>query len=169
MKPTDLWQTPPEVIQFIERRFDQIQLDLCASEDNKVCDFFLSENDNFLDPLWINTSMIDIGELSFLNPPYSNPFPFVEMAVKWSSYGYAVAGILNSDTSTRWYDLLEKNAAVIMPIVGGRIKFIDAASGNVGKSNNKPQFMFYLAPFGRATKQAAYEPVYISEIYKGAK
>ena len=80
--------------------------------------------------------------------------------------GFGVAMILNSDTSTLWYEVIEKHAAVIMPIIGGRIHFIGANDKPV-KQNNKPQFMCYFAPFGRATKQAVYEPVHTSQIYTG--
>lgn len=32
----DLWRTPPEVIQFVQREFGEIKIDLCASKDNAV-------------------------------------------------------------------------------------------------------------------------------------
>jgi hypothetical protein len=31
----DMWQTPPEVIDYIQSRFGKIELDLCASD--KAC------------------------------------------------------------------------------------------------------------------------------------
>lgn len=65
----DLWRTPPEIVNYIQNRFGTIQLDLCASDENKVADFHLDEKDNFFDDYWIGCSMVNYGELCWLNPP----------------------------------------------------------------------------------------------------
>lgn len=167
----DTWRTPPQVISYIQNRFGKIQFDLCSSDENKVCEFNINEKDNFLDDKWLKSSMaefgvlfglIDFGDLCWMNPPYSNPLPFVKQAIKWSQAGYAVAGILNHDTSTKWFVELQKHAALLMPITGGRVAFL-GADGEPVKGNNKPQVMFYLAPFGSVTQQTDY--VSISDIY----
>tara|TARA_R100000541_G_scaffold355_1_gene3085 strand:- start:158 stop:646 length:489 start_codon:yes stop_codon:yes gene_type:complete len=158
----DLWATPPEVIKYIEREFGEIKLDLCASDESAVCDLYITEQENFLDDSWLASAMVDFGALCWMNPPYSNPLPFVMQAITWSIHGYAVAGILNNDTSPKWFAELQKHAAVLMPIVGGRIAFLNADREPV-KGNNKPQIMFYLAPFGSKTQQTKY--VNIKDIY----
>ena len=145
----DLWRTPPEVIDYIQSRFGDVQIDLCASDSGNVCERYIAEDDDFLDDFWIPDDPRDA--LCWINPPYSNPLPFVKQAIKWSQAGHAVAGILNNDPSTKWYVDLEANAAIIMPIMGGRIAFLDD-NGDPISSNNKPQLMFYLAPFGSKTK-----------------
>lgn len=162
----DLWRTPPEVIAYIEKRFGKIQLDLCASDEGHVCDFYITELENFLDDSWLASSMVDYGDLCWMNPPYSNPLPFVQQAIKWSNAGYAVAGILNNDASTKWFTELEKHAQIIMPIVGGRIAFLNDINEPIA-GNNKPQVMFYLAPFGSSVKKTDY--VSIDEIYPNGK
>jgi len=162
----DLWRTPPEVICYIQSRFGTIKMDLCASESGHVCDRYLDEDCDFLDDVNISICNVGVSSLCFLNPPYSNPLPFVKQAIKWSQAGYAVAGILNNDPSTKWYIELEANAAIIMPIIGGRIAFLDDNGDPIG-SNNKPQLMFYLAPFGGKTK--AVEHVHIDEVYPNGK
>lgn len=161
----DLWRTPPEVIDYIQSRFGTIELDLCASDKGHICDEYLTEYDDFLADHWTKGKVND-GRLCWMNPPYSNPLPFVQQAIKWSQSGYAVAGILNNDPSTKWYVELEANAAIIMPIIGGRIAFLDDNGDPIG-SNNKPQLMFYLAPFGSKTKTV--EHVHIDEIYINGK
>ena len=159
----DLWRTPSEVIDYIQNRFGEIKIDLCASKDNAVCEHFLDESCNFLSTEWIyGNSMIKRGELSWFNPPYSNPLPFVQQAIKWAAAGYAVAGILNNDSSTKWFVELQKRAAILMPITGGRISFLDG-EGKAIRGNNKPQIMFYLAPFGAVSQSTEY--VDIKEIY----
>lgn len=166
----DLWRTPPEVIEFIECKFGVIQLDLCASDKGHVCASYLDDDCNFLDDNWLSYVGEDFnvhsGDLCWMNPPYSNPLPFVKQAIKWSQAGYAVVGILNNDPSTKWYVELEKHAAIIMPIMGGRIAFLDD-DGQPINGNNKPQVIFYLAPFGSKTK--AVEHVNINEIYPNGK
>ena len=159
----DLWKTPPEVIGFITEKFGDIQLDLCSSDENKVCLFNINEQDDFLNDCWLNNSMLDIGSLAYCNPPYSKPLPFVDQCVKWAKYGYAVAGILNFDPSTKWFLELENANALIMPIIGGRIAFLNE-HGKPIRGNNKPQFMFYLAPFLAQSVQTEY--INIKEIYK---
>lgn len=147
--PNDNWRTPPEVISYIENRFGEIKIDLCSSDENKVCDFNLNESDDFLDDAWLCNSMVDIGDLAFCNPPYSKPFTFVNQVVKWSQAGYAVAMILNMDTSTKWFKLIRKHASIVMPIIGGRIAFLNQ-DGEPVNGNSKPQMMVYFSPYGRA-------------------
>lgn len=142
----DLWKTPPEVIDFIQNKFGIIEIDLCSSNENKVCELNLTEKDNFLDVCWLTGCLINRGELAWCNPPFSGPLPFVKQCVKWAVNGYAIAGILNSDTSTKWFKELINAKALIMPIVGGRISFLDG-NGEPVTQNNKPQFMFYLSPY----------------------
>lgn len=159
----DLWRTPSQVIDYIEGRFGEIKLDLCASDAGHVCDNYLTEEDDFLDNTWLRkNSLLRIGDLAWLNPPYSNPLPFVKQAVEWAKYGYAVAGILNHDTSTKWFVELQKHATVLMPILGGRISFLDA-DGVAIKGNNKPQVMFYISPYCPSVQTTEY--VDITEIY----
>ena len=159
----DTWRTPPEVIEFIESKFSEIQMDLCSSDENKVCTSNINEDDDFLLDHWIESYVINLGDLAWCNPPYSNPLPFVKQCIKWAKHGYAVAGILNFDSSTKWFVELVNANALIMPIIGGRISFSDE-NGVPAKGNNKPQFMFYLAPF--LAQSVSTEYIHKSEIYK---
>ena len=163
----DLWRTPPEVIHWITKEFGEIKIDLCASKQNAITEFYLDERDDFLQDSWLKTMMIDFGDLAFCNPPYSNPLPFVKQCVKWSNNGYAVVILLNNDCSTKWFVEIVNNASIIMPITGGRISFLDQDQSAI-KGNNKPQFMAYFAPFGR---RGELQTVYVSvdDIYKSEK
>lgn len=170
MSNGDLWRTPQQVIDYIQNRFGEISLDLCASVEGHVCNRYLTKENDFLNDLILESFIIDsgvkLGSLCWMNPPYSNPLPFVRQAIKWSQAGYAVAGILNNDSSTKWFVELEKNAQLLMPITGGRIAFL-GSDGEPINGNNKPQIMFYLAPFGSHVK--ATESVSINDIYPFGK
>mgnify|MGYP005996664235 CR=1 FL=1 len=157
----DTWRTPPEVISFIENKFGRIMMDLCSSEENKICLDNLCEADDFLDDKWIGSGYI--GQAHWCNPPYSNPLPFVKQCIKWAKHGYPVAGILNFDPSTKWYVELHDANALFMQIIGGRIAFHDE-HGVPAKGNNKPQFMFYLAPFLAQSVQTEY--INKKDVYK---
>ena len=158
----DLWRTPPEIIGYVTQRFGLIEIDLCSSDENKVCKFNITEEDDFLRDEWLKSSMINLGGLAWCNPPYSKPLPFVEQCVKWAKYGYAVAGILNFDPSTKWFcELLDANDLII-PISGGRVAFLND-EGKAVKGNSKPQFIFYLAPFLSQTQETEF--ININEIY----
>jgi site-specific DNA-methyltransferase (adenine-specific) len=43
------------------------------------------------------------GTSVFMNPPYSNPTPWVKKAYEESLQGKTVVGLLRGDTSTRWF------------------------------------------------------------------
>jgi len=45
---------------------------------------------------------------TFVNPPYSNPKPWVEKAILESRKGKHITMLLRVDVSTRWYKLLMK-------------------------------------------------------------
>jgi phage N-6-adenine-methyltransferase len=158
----DLWRTPPEVIRWVEGKFGDIKVDLCASAENKVCTLNIDEHMDFLDPLWIDTCHSIRGKNHWCNPPYSKPLPFVEMMAEWADNGYGVTTILNLDTSTKWFELIAALATVICPIVGGRISFLDG-DGVAIKCNNKPQVIAYFSPYWKG--RTMWEPVHISEIY----
>ena len=159
----DTWRTPPEVIGFIESKFGEIKIDLCSADENRVCEGNLTEGDDFLlEKHMKENRWIELGDLAWCNPPYSNPLPFVKQCIKWAKHGYAVAGILNFDPSTKWFVELISANSLIMPIIGGRIAFHDE-NGVPAKGNNKPQFMFYLAPF--LAQSVSTEYIHKSEIY----
>ena len=159
----DTWRTPLEVIEFIESKFGYIDIDLCSSDENKVCELNINEDDDFLlEKHMKENRWIELGDLAWCNPPYSNPLPFVKQCIQWAKHGYAVAGILNFDPSTKWFVELINANALIMPIIGGRISFLDE-NGVPAKGNNKPQFMFYLAPF--LAQSVSTEYIRKSDIY----
>lgn len=162
--PGDKWRTPQEVINFIEQKFGSIVKDLCASDTGYVCRPYLTEEDNFFDDKWMVQAVE--GQNHWMNPPYSGPLPFVKQAIKWADNGYAVSGILNHDTSTKWFMELLRAKAFIMPISGGRVAFLDEL-GEPINGNNKSQFMFYLAAYGSHTQHTQY--VSIDEIYPNGK
>ncbi len=88
------------------------------------------------DPL-INGLLIEWGDKTFVNPPYSKPLPWVEKAIEESRKGKRVVMLLRMDTSTRWFKLLQEDGAVFLWI-NGRLRF------NTGKPANFPSMLVIL-------------------------
>ena len=75
---------------------------------------------------------------SFVNPPYSNPLPWVLKAIKESEKGVDVVMLLRVDPSTNWYRLLIESKARIC-YFNERLKFSDAKG-----SSNFSSMLVYL-------------------------
>lgn len=78
----DYWATPQEIVDGL-LRYAVVKeivpeglplLDVCASEQNKKCERFITEQQDTLVTPWGE------GNLCWLNPPYSNVHPFLNKA-----------------------------------------------------------------------------------------
>jgi hypothetical protein len=79
------------------------------------------------------------GDRAFVNPPYSNPRPWVQRAIKEAKGGTTVVMLLKHDSSTKWYqDLVEAGARFLM--IGGRLNY------RTGKSAPFPSVLAVLMP-----------------------
>ena len=59
------------------------------------------------------------GDQVFVNPPYSNPLPWVEKAIEQATdFRITVVLLLNHDSSTKWWAKLHEAGAHFMPIIG---------------------------------------------------
>ncbi|MBV7389044.1 adenine methyltransferase, partial [Pasteurellaceae bacterium TAE3-ERU1] len=77
------YRTPRYLVNWIARRFGGVWVDGCANEHNAVFDVFIGEGSAWPDFLDFDEMEIELahGALDiafFVNPPYSNPKPFVE-------------------------------------------------------------------------------------------
>jgi len=122
LKPTDYWRTPPEVYDPLDAEFN-FTLDVCATEDNALCEMYLTEHDDGLKQSWAN-------QRCWCNPPYSNVTPWLIKACKESTLNNAlVVALLKADTSTRWYHTLVSNRA--------EVRFLDRRVNYIGADGNR--------------------------------
>lgn len=70
----------------------------------------------------LNGLRVDWQPHTFVNPPYSDPSPWIDKAIKEFRKGNTVVLLLKHDTTTRWYDRLHEAGAYFLPI-GERLKF----------------------------------------------
>ena len=90
---TDSYLTPKWVMAMFEDWFDPCPL---------------LEKD---DPFFMDGLSDDWNDKTFVNPPYSNPLPWVEKAIEENKKGKTIVMLLNVDTSTRWYSKLNEAGA----------------------------------------------------------
>ena len=98
---------------------------------------------------WFDPCKLSNGELrefdglgswkdkTFVNPPYSNPLPWIRNAIIESKKGKRIALLLKVDTSTRWFAELQNNGARFL-WVNGRLHY------NTGKPAPFPSMIAIL-------------------------
>ena len=64
---------------------------------------------------------IEWGDRTFVNPPYSNPLPWVKKAIVENKKGNMIVMLLKMDTSTSWFKELQQAGAHFLWI-NGRLK-----------------------------------------------
>lgn len=161
----DTYRTPRYVFNWLEQRFAYFHLDGCATAQNTLCHHWIGQgsdiatdfladdlDDHLIYAIAQEASLLRI----FVNPPYSNPMPFVKRAVALVEVGHLVVMLLPADKSTKWYQVIQENASEVIDIIGGRINFIDPTTNQPAKSgNNKGSMVVVFDPFmqGFVTRQ----------------
>ena len=97
---TDSWGSPSWLMEIFEDWYDP-----CPLEDQHY---------KGLEFPW--------KDKTYVNPPYSNPLPWVEKAIAESKLGKTIVMLLKVDTSTKWFQRLVEAKAKIFWL-NGRIKF----------------------------------------------
>jgi len=110
-KQSDSWQTPQWLFDELSHDHGPFDIDLCASEGNRKCFTYWSEdylNDNYLAwfdcPHKADKDILSKTKCAFMNPPYSNPYPFVAKVWEDSKHCKIVL-LLKVDTSTKWWSV----------------------------------------------------------------
>lgn len=81
---------------------------------------------SFFDPCPLHSTEdglnMEWGEWCYVNPPYSNPLPWIEKAIEESKKGKTIVMLLPVDTSTKWFSkLIESKAHIFWH--SGRLSF----------------------------------------------
>lgn len=126
----DCWATPPHIVQELEKEFGRFHLDPCCTEKTAKAPKFFTPRQNGLRQKWS-------GKV-FLNPPYSNPGPWLEKACIEIRIGKVplVVALIPASTDTGWFHDFVKDHATIR-YIRGRIQFLDE-NGNPGTSPRQP-------------------------------
>lgn len=92
--------TPPELIRTVKDRLkiDDFWVDLAASADNKVCDYYYDEAQDSLAQSWLFE-----GSWGWCNPPFGHIEPWVYKAAMESSLGASVVMLVPSSVGSNWW------------------------------------------------------------------
>jgi hypothetical protein len=101
----------------------------------------MSESDNYSTPSWLMEIFgswydpcplnptpsfdglnIEWFDKTYVNPPYSNPLPWVIKAIEENKKGKTIAMLMKLDCSTQWF-LLLSNANANIILINERVKF----------------------------------------------
>lgn len=149
----DYWCTHPDVFDAYNKKYS-FKVDLACRENNKLCDIGLTEQRNSLNFPW-HAVLSAAGGWGWLNPPYSDPLPWVIKAVEEQKKGASLVMLLNADTSVLWFRKAYETVSEIHFFMSndvepelrrtkayknGRIEFIHALTRQPVGQNNKPQF-----------------------------
>lgn len=133
----DLWQTPKFVFDYYNKRFN-LRMDVAASDNNKLCDMWMTKDDNAL-----NTSWSVWG--NWCNPPYSDIMPWVKKAIKEMGRGCLTVMLIPADTSVKWFKAAFENCTECH-FISGRLSFINAETQKPVNGNNKGSVVFIFDP-----------------------
>lgn len=133
---SDYWATPPEIVSCLESEFGAFDLDPCCRPETAKARKFFVEADDGLAQQWH-------GRV-FLNPPYSNPAPWLQKAIEETETGRAslVVALLPVSTDTAWFHDLVKPHAEIR-FVRGRIRFYGWKGTPIGSPRTPSMFAIY--------------------------
>ena len=146
----DCYRTPKYVFNWLNSRF-KFDIDGCATEENNLSYHYIGKDgivEDFLtfDPLDLIAELEFSNFTIFVNPPYSNPLPFVKRAAELKKWGFLVGMLLPADKSTKWYQVIQQTATEVIDIVGGRISFLHPLTGEEVKGNNKGSMIAVFDP-----------------------
>ena len=119
----DVWETPDQIFHQATNIFSVYpRLDVCATSENRKCEFYFDEiADGLTQIFWLD---------SWCNPPYSQASKLIKKCHDESKKNNInVIALLNVTPDTKaWHEYILNNKAEIF-FIKGRIKFIK--NGNV--------------------------------------
>lgn len=146
----DLWATPPEVFEALDKEFC-FGFDVCAEEETAKCSDYWTTEDDALSKDWAEDAkcripgagLIEMGAL-WCNPPYSNIKPWVEKAIEAQLKGRMTVMLVMCDPSVKWFSLAQQYASETRFVTDGRLAFLK--NGVPQKGNNKGSVIFVFDP-----------------------
>ena len=100
------WETPPEFIRAVRRRFGNLAIDLASSGGNAKADRTFTEQEDSLKQEWCDAIKAD--SIAWLNPPFADIEPWVRKAAEWSADGKrfcrtSILILVPASIGTNWF------------------------------------------------------------------
>ena len=98
------WSTPEEFFKRLDDEF-VFTVDLCATEENALCDAFVAKEEDCLSVEWAWVAELPTRYTGWMNPPWGRGIgKFVQRAYEQSKkYGLRVVCLLPANTDTKWW------------------------------------------------------------------
>lgn len=109
-KLSDQWQTPQALFDELNAEF-HFDVDLCATKENRKTECWYRDYLNEKVCRADRETDMSAWNCAFMNPPYSNPKPFIEKAWEDSKHCKIVC-LVKCDPSTRWWTTFWDHAIV---------------------------------------------------------
>lgn len=127
----DNWSTPRALIERLEKEFRKFDLDVCASEKNKVCERYFDKETNGLEQNW--------SGFVWCNPPYSNKLEWIEKAHLEAQKGSRVVILLPAFTETHFFRELKAKSDWLL-FLNGRLVFNEQTQRDTAKFSSVVAF-----------------------------
>ncbi|MGL4468409.1 MAG: phage N-6-adenine-methyltransferase [Plesiomonas shigelloides] len=142
----DLWQTPKQVFNALNGEFN-FACDVAASDKNKLCAQWITEEHNALQVDWSEIEDVKWGYV-WCNPPYSKIMPWVQKAIEQQKQGVGTVMLVPADMSVGWFNEARMHCQEVRVIVGGRLAFVNADTQKPVGGNNKGSMLIIFRPHG---------------------
>jgi len=138
------WQTPKYVFNAMNRKY-RFDIDGAADVKNALCEMYITKSEDITDRRTQNR--IPAGSRIWINPPYSDPMPFVRAAIDlMTERDCVVVMLLPADKTTRWFKTALLSATEVIDVVGGRINFVNPVTQKEVKGNSKGSMFVIFDP-----------------------
>jgi phage N-6-adenine-methyltransferase len=118
------WSTPEEFFKRLDDEF-VFTVDLCATEENALCDAFVAKEEDCLSVEWDWVAKLPTRYTGWMNPPWGRGIgKFVQRAYEQSKkHGLRVVCLLPANTDTKWWRDWVWRASEVR-FVTGRLHFV---------------------------------------------
>lgn len=116
------YETPPELLAAVERRFGRLHVDLAARADNAKAPIFAPPERDSLSLSWAREFA---GKRCWLNPPFANIDPWAEKCASASSAGLHIVMLTPASIGANWFAEHVHGKAVVLAL-SPRITFVGA-------------------------------------------
>jgi len=117
------YETPPDFIQAVERRFGIINCDFAASKLNSKGQVWIDEA---MDSLSADCPWNKYKGICWLNPPFSNIAPWAEKCWQESEKGAKILFLVPASVGSNWFAKFVFGKANVL-FLNGRLQFVGAS------------------------------------------
>lgn len=145
----DQWQTPPFIADWIGEKFPMVRIDLAATEENRLFEFFIDQEQDSLNTDWLQMSWRGVT-WGFFNPPYSKPSVWLEKAWEEAQRGFCSIALLPTPNGETYYQDFVFGKASEIIFINGRLAFHQPVGNGKTKAVSGNTRGSCLIVFGRA-------------------